>query len=247
MKSVQGIGRLVVGLSIAAGFGLVGCDSATKQTVTATVFTEEGATILRKKGERLAGKGENLLRRGDRLITSSRPATVLLLPGLRVVLGRDSELAVRELMIQKDGNDTAEYIQARLASVELLRGSLVATVANFVDGDATTLEIVAPSGVYRAHRSTVFSLREENDRASLICANGSVTHRLASAGQGPVSTVKTDELLEIPRTNNLFGRPNVAPGPEDAIQTALDVAYSAIALERQHLEGRRVPQPVFTN
>ena len=119
---------------------------------------------------------------GDTVRTSDGASINLaLIPGAFVQLSGNSEIKIEDLRLTKDGNDTAERMLDRRASIRLNRGRIVSL---FSQSDKTASEFGVTTGqiTLRPDSDCLFSVWTDGTTSRATCLRGEVS---ASADTQP--------------------------------------------------------------
>lgn len=177
---------------------------------------------------------------GDRIRASAGSEVIVsLVPGIRIVLLGDSDLAIRKLDIRKVGNAVVYEMREREAHVHLATGSLYASLGQPPDQSRSVLALQTAAGEFRAGNGSIFFVRSDGSTTHLVCAEGAVIGRRddgsekTSLNAGQWQQWRLDGPVDSPA--------EVRAGSADLreIAAAFDADLWAASLERSH--QRRLP------
>lgn len=147
--------RILVVLTLAFAFSLVGCWEGITRSVFATVLSARGEVSVLEKGSpnfRPVSSQTNLGAGSSLRTSSDAQLNLMLIPGALAQISGDSELKIEELKLTKDGNETGDAMLERSARIELRRGGIVVLFEGFarfmIETRETTIRVL-PSCLLR--------------------------------------------------------------------------------------------------
>jgi hypothetical protein len=182
---------------------------------------------------------------GDRLETSpGAMAAFLLIPGIFIEAGAETEIMIGELRVEKRGDAMVNAMTSRLATLHQNRGVIYASLPDIGSGRCQ-LNVQTDLGTLVAQRGTIVAVRLTSDAVRVICADGEV--RWSDARGGRVDEIFQGYFQDYRRhdvSNGDFKRA-LTPVTEDVgaqndVATALDVAA---AFDGFALRVRNTPPP----
>jgi hypothetical protein len=181
---------------------------------------------------------------GDRLETSPNSvASLLLIPGIFVQIGAGTEMVIGELSVQKQGDAMVNAMKSRLATLDLNRGVIYASLPNVGSGSCE-LNVQTDLGTLVAQRGALVSMRLTSETVRVMCVDGEV--RWSSAGGGRVDEISQGYFRDYSRHDGSgTEKPQLRPVSEDA-EAQGDVAAtleSAAAFDEFALRVRNAPAP----
>jgi hypothetical protein len=161
-----------------------GCSKAITRSTAAVVFSVRGNVVFRnaERNDFQQVTPKSKIQAGDIVRTSDGASINLaLIPGTFVQLAGNSEIKIEDLRLTKDGNDTAERMLDRRASIRLNRGRIV---CSFSQSDKTASEFGIATGqtTVRPASDCLFSVWTDGTTSRVTCGRGEVS---ASADAQP--------------------------------------------------------------
>ena len=157
---------------------------------------------------------------GDTVRTSDGASINLaLIPGAFVQLSGNSEIKIEDLRLTKDGNDTAERMLDRRASIRLNRGRIVSL---FSQSDKTASEFGVATGqiTLRPDSDCLFSVWTDGTTSRATCLRGEVS---ASADAQPPLKIAAGYFSQWPTAAKEPIAASADAGAQLDIKTALEV------------------------
>ena len=141
-----------------------------------------------------------------------------LIPGAFVQLSGNSEIKIENLTLTKDGNDTAERMLDRRASIRLNRGRIVSL---FSQSDKTASEFGITTGqiTLRPDSDCLFSVWTDGTTSRATCGRGEVS---AADAQPPLK-IAAGYFSQWPTASKEPIAATVDAGAQLDIKTALEV------------------------
>jgi len=152
---------------------LAACYDGTTRNVQAIVLSVEGLAKLnhQSKSPRSIATSSRLSV-GDSIETGDQAQLQsLLLPGMSIALGPNSELQIEQLRMGKDGNAMVNPIRLRTARLQLIRGVVDATVETS-DVPKVDLTIVTASGIIVARAGSLLRIEAAMQNTRILCIRG---------------------------------------------------------------------------
>ena len=177
---------------------LASCRPLFQRQVSSAVLSLEGSAegTLEKKTFRLTPN--DWVHPGEKIATApGSRLDVMILPGILVELGGETEIEITQLRIARDGDETIRPMTAREGSLRLLRGTLVASVGQ--SQMRSRIFIQTTAGDLTAFDLRTFKIQFDGDRARLMSIRGKVTFKPAGGG-APVK-INAGYFAEWPATS----------------------------------------------
>ena len=240
-------------ITLAAGMSLLlivnGCDKNGSREVQGNVISIRG-TVTIESGKETGSHPQPLtivskLSVDDRLETSpDAVASLLLIPGIFVQIGAETEMVIGELRVEKQGDAMVNAMKSRLATLHLNRGVIYASLPNVGSGSCE-LNVQTGIGTLVAQRGALFSMRLTSETVRVICVDGEV--RWSSAGGGRVDEISEGYFRDYRRHDVPNGdlKTELTPVTEDAGAQgdAAATLESAAAFDEFVLRVRNAPAP----
>src|SRR6266446_5425858 len=184
--------RTIIVVAAAVGLLLIfsGCDRNGGREVQGNVLFLRG-TVTFEDGKESTRHPQSLtigskLSVGDRLETSPNSvASLLLIPGIFVQIGAGTEMVIGELRVQKQGDAMVNAMKSRLATLQLNRGVIYASLPNVGSGSCE-LNVQIDLGTLVAQRGALVSMRLTSETLRVICVDGEVQW---SSARGPADKI----------------------------------------------------------
>jgi len=226
---------------------LSGCGKNGGREVKGNVISIRGAVTI-DSGKESGSHPQSVtiaskLSLGDRLETSpGAMAALLLIPGIFIEAGAETEIVIGELRVEKRGDAMVNAMTSRLATLHQNRGVIYASLPDIGSGRCE-LNVQTDLGTLVARRGTIVAVRLTSDAVRVICADGEV--QWSGARGGRVDEISQGYFQDYRRhdvSNGDFKR-ELTPVTEDAgaqndVATALDVAA---AFDEFALRARNAP------
>lgn len=200
-----------------------GCSKGITRATAATVFFVRG-NVVSGKAERNDFRPvtpKSRIQEGDVVRTSDGASINLgLIPGALVQLSGNSEIKIKDLRITKDGNETADGILDRRASIQLNRGRIV-TLFNHSDIRGSEFNITTGHVTLRPDSDCLFSVWTDGTKSRVTCGRGEVN--ASGEAQAPTK-ITAGYFSQWPTASN---KPNAATDDASAqidIKASFDVA-----------------------
>jgi len=222
--------------SIAAAVGLLmfnGCEKPEGREVQGNVVFLQGTVTLEsgKEGARYpqSATTASKLSVGDQLETSpGAAAAVSLIPGIFIHMRGGTEIVIKQMRVEKQGDAMVNAIKSRLASLRINHGVIRVSLPNVGSGECE-LRLETDLGTVVAQRGALLSVRLTNETLRVLCVDGEV--QWSSARGGRVDEISQGYFQDYSRddvSNGDFKR-ELTPVTEDAaaqndVATALEAA-----------------------
>jgi hypothetical protein len=199
-----------------------GCSKGITRATAATVFFVRGNVVSgnAERNDFQPVTSKSKIHAGDTVRTSDGASINLaLIPGGFVQLSGNSEIKIQDLRLTKDGNETAEGMLDRRASIRLNRGRIVSLFSHS-DRNASEFNLTTGQVTLEPDSDCLFSLWTDGTTSRVTCGRGEV--RTSGDAQSPVK-IAAGYFFQWPTTSK---EPNVATADANAqmdIKTALDV------------------------
>jgi hypothetical protein len=237
-------------LALAASVGLVlilsGCGRNGGREVQGNVISIRG-TVTIDGGKESGSHSQPMaiaskLSVGDRLETSPDAiVSLMLIPGIFVEAGAETEMVIGELRVQKRGDAMEDAIKSRLATLQLNRGVIRASLPDIGSGRCE-LDVQTGFGTLLAQRGALVSMQLKSEAVRVVCVDGEV--EWSSARGGPVDKIPEGYFRDY-RQHDKSGdeKPQLRSVSEDA-EAQADVAATletAAAFDDFALRARNAP------
>ena len=153
-----------------------GCSKAITSSTAATVFSVRGNVVFgnaeRNHFQPVTPKSKILA--GDTVRTSDGASLNLaLIPGAFVQVSGNSEIKIEDLRLTKDGNETADGVLDRRASIRLKRGQIVSLFSHS-DRSGSGLNVTTSQIMLRPDSDCLFSVSTDSSTSRVACGRGEV-------------------------------------------------------------------------
>ena len=180
---------------------------------------------------------------GDQLETSpGATAAFLLIPGIFVQIGAETEMVIEELRVEKQGDAMVNAMKSRLAAVRQNRGVMYASLPNIGSGSCE-LSVQTDLGTLAAQRGTIVAVRLTSEAVRVICVDGEV--QWSSVRGGRVEEISQGYFGDYHRHDASHGdlETELTPITEDAgAQNDVAIALeTAAAFDEFALRARNAP------
>jgi hypothetical protein len=241
--------RTLLALAAAVGLLLIlnGCDRDGGREVQGNVLSLRG-TVTFEDGKESTRHQQPLtigskLSVGDRLETSPNSvAALLLIPGIFIEAGAETEIVIGELRVQKRGDAMVNAMTSRLATLHQNRGVIYASLPDIGSGRCE-LNVQTDLGTLVAQRGTIVAMRLTSETVRVICVDGEV--RWSSAGGGRLDEISQGYFRDYRRHDVPDGdlKTELTPVTEDAgaQSDAAATLESAAAFDEFALRVRNAP------
>jgi hypothetical protein len=208
---------------------LTGCWEGISRHVLATVLSVRGEATVQpnERGNVQALTADSLFGGGSVLRTSpGATLDLMLVPGILLRLFENSELKVEELLLVKDGNETAGGMLSRTARVRLVRGRLIAYFLAADDETQGQLIISTDRVKLTANPATLMRVDTDQNSTRVVSALGIIypsrvgeAQAASSPNRGSASSSGTES--ERPAIQKGFfqawpSTPHAIPAAEDS-------------------------------
>jgi hypothetical protein len=197
-----------------------GCSKGITRATAATVFYVKDNVVFgsaeRNNFEPVTPKSQ--IHTGDTVRTSDGGSINLALtPGVFVRLSGNSEIKIENLVLTKDGNETAGGVLDRRASIRLNRGRIVSL---FSHSDRSASEFIVTTGqvTLRPDTDCLFSVWTDGTTSRVTCGRGEVN---ADADARPQTKIAMGYFFQWPASKNPMVAITDAAAQMD-VKTALD-------------------------
>lgn len=200
-----------------------GCSEGITRATVATVFFVRGNVVFGKaeRNDFQPVTPKSKIQEGDVVRTSDGASINLgLIPGALVQLSANSEIKIKDLRITKDGNESADGILDRRASIQLNRGRIV-TLFSHSDVKESEFNIITGQVTVRPDSDCLFSVWTDRTKSRVTCGRGEVN--ASGDAQAPIK-ITAGYFSQWPAASN---KPNAATDDANAqmdVKAAFDVA-----------------------
>jgi len=215
-----------------------GCSKGITRATVATVFFVKGDVAFGKaeRNDFRPVTASSRIQEGDVVRTSDGASINLgLMPGALVQLSANSEIKIKELRITKDGNETADGILDRRASIQLNRGRIV-TLFSHSDVRGSEFNVTTGQITLRPDSDCLFSVWTDGTTSRVTCGRGEVN--APGEAQAPMK-ITAGYFFQWPAASK---EPNAAtddPGAQIDVKASFDVA-SELLDQAAGWQNRRV-------
>jgi len=152
---------------------LTACYDGITLNVQAIVLSVEGLAKLNHQSKSPQSiTTRSRLSVGDSIQTGDQAQLQsLLVPGMSIALGPNSELQIEQLRMGKDGNAMVNSIRLRTARLRLMRGVVDATVETS-DVPQVDLTVETALGIVVAHAGSLLRIETTQEHARILCVRG---------------------------------------------------------------------------
>ena len=199
-----------------------GCSKGiTRSTVPVVFFVKGNVVFGNAEGNNFQPvTPKSKIHAGDIVRTSDGASINLgLIPGAFIQLPANSEIKIEDLTLTKDGNDTAERMLDRRASIRLNRGRIV-TLFNQSDRTASDFGITTGQVTLRPDSDCLFSIWTDGTASRATCTRGEVS---ASADGQPPLKIPAGYFAKWPTASKEPIAASADASAQMDIKTALDV------------------------
>jgi hypothetical protein len=199
-----------------------GCSRGITRATAATVFFVRGNVVFgnAERNDFQPVSSRSKVHAGDTVRTSDGASINLaLIPGAFVQLSENSEIKIQDLRLTKDGDETAESMLDRRASIRLNRGRIVGLFSHS-DTSASEFDVTTRQVTLKPDSDCLFSVWTDGTTSRVTCGRGEVS--TSADAQAPVKIV-AGYFSQWPPASR---EPNAATADASAqidIKTALDV------------------------
>ena len=199
-----------------------GCSKGITRSTVAVVFSLRGNVVFgdaeRNHFQPVTPKSR--IHAGDIVRTLDHASINLaLIPGVFVQLSGDSEIKIEELRLTKDGNETAERMLDRRASIRLNRGRIVSLFSQS-DKTASQFDVTAGQITFRPVYDCLFSVWTDGTTSRATCERGEVG---ASADAQPPLKIAAGYFSQWPTASKEPIAASADASAQMDIKTAIDV------------------------
>jgi len=199
-----------------------GCSKGITRATAATVFFATGNVVFgnAERNDFQPVTSKSKIHAGDTVRTSDGASINLaLIPGAFVQLSGNSEIKIQDLRLTKDGNETADGVLDRRASVRLNRGRIVSL---FSQGDKNASEFSVTTGqvTLSPDSDCLFAVWTNGTTSRVTCGRGEV--RTSVDAQTPVK-IAAGYFSQWPTASKEPNAATVDASAQMDIKTALDV------------------------
>jgi hypothetical protein len=242
--------RTLLALGAAVGLLLIftGCGKNGGREVQGNVLSVRGTATI-ESGKESGSHPQSVaiaskLSVGDRLETSpDAMASLLLIPGIFVEVGASAEIVIGELRVQKQGDAMVDAIKSRLATLQLNRGVIRASLSDIGSGRCE-LNVQTDLGTAVVQRGALASVRLMNETVRVVCVDGEA--EWSSGRGGLVDKIPEGYFRDYHRHDGGGNEEaRLRPVSEDA-EAQADVAATleaAAAFDDFVLRARNAPAP----
>jgi len=153
-----------------------GCSKGITRSTVAVVLFAKGNVVFgnAERNDFQPVTPKSKIHAGDVVRTSGGASINLgLIPGAFIQLSENSEIKIEDLRLTKDGNDTAERMLDRRASIRLNRGRIV-TLFKQSDRTASDFGITTGQITLRPESDSLFSVWTDGTTSRATCVRGEV-------------------------------------------------------------------------
>jgi hypothetical protein len=158
------------------------CWEGTSRDVLATVLSLKGSASISVDHGRTFSELATAQNPGSNAILQTSPGSQLslaLLPNCLVHLEQNSSVEIMRLALTKDGNETGDDMQARLAEAKLITGRIF--VSHVWGETRARLAISTDEGEVSTPSNAAFWIESGNGNTRVTCVNGWVEFRPSGA------------------------------------------------------------------
>jgi hypothetical protein len=199
-----------------------GCSKGITREIAATVFFVRGNVLFgnaeRNHFQPVAPNSK--IHTGDTVRTSNGASINLaLIPGAFIQVSGNSEIKIEDLRVTKDGNETADGILDRRASLRLNHGRMVGLFSHS-DRSGSEFKVLTSQVMLKPDSDCLFSISTDGSTSRVACGRGEVN---VFVGVEPLVKIAAGYFSRWPTTSK-----EPIPAITDAvaqmeIKTALDI------------------------
>jgi len=153
-----------------------GCSKAITRSTAATVFFVRGNVVFgdAERNDLQPVTPKSKIQAGDIVRTPEGASISLaLIPGAFVQVSGNSEIKIEDLRLTKDGNETADGILDRRASIRLNRGQIVSLFSHS-DRSRSEFNVTTSHVTLRPDSDCLFSVSTNKSTSRVACGRGEV-------------------------------------------------------------------------
>ncbi|HEX3420399.1 MAG TPA: FecR domain-containing protein [Candidatus Udaeobacter sp.] len=200
----------------------IGCSKGITRATTATLFFVKGNVVFgnAEKNDFQPVTSNSKIHSGDTIRTSDGASMNLaLIPGAFVQLSGNSEVKIQDLRLTKDGNETADGVLDRRASIQLNRGRIVSLYSHS-DTSGSEFSVETSQVTLRPDSDCLFSVWTDGTTSRVTCGRGEVS---TSAGVQPEVKIAAGYFSQWPTASNKASAATSDANAQMDLKTALDV------------------------
>lgn len=145
------------------------------------VLAVEGKAYLIKDERKSRLTSHSWIRPGERISAAAESRIdLMLLPGILVELKGDTEVELKGLRLEKDGDETIHPMRKRAATIRLGRGAIYVTIEQ--TQARSRLRIATAAGTLVAGSGRVFKIEVQENKTSVMSVRGKTTFEPAETG-----------------------------------------------------------------
>ena len=237
MPSLASTFRVVAVIVIALADS--GCWEGTSREVSATVLSLEGPASISVDGGRTFSElrlTQNLASHAVLRTSAGSNLSLALLPNCLVHLEPNSSLEIVRLALRKDGNETGDDMQERLAEAKLIDGRVL--ISHVWGETRARLAVSTGNGEVSTPSNAVFWIELANGTTRVTCATGWVEFR--PIGADKATRVPPGSIGQWPSVNGNITAADADPRGQDAVQQApgLDQKLRDLAAQKRNVLPR---------
>jgi hypothetical protein len=210
-----------ISIAFCASIFLPGCWKGISREVLATALSVRGPVTYASKGARAL----HILEPGVRLgagcsvqVGDNAEVDLMLLPGILVRASRNSDMAIVESKLIKDGDETGGGVRGRAALIRLKQGKATLSYEQ-PEGTSGSLAVVAGRVTIKAKQDSLFSIETDTSHTRVICVRGQID---ASDAAGKSSLIRAGWLqnwgANYPESNLVRADSPAQPEIENALK-----------------------------
>ncbi len=193
----------------------------------------EGRAERVRDGSKVGLTTGGYFRSGDKISASTQSRVdLMLLPGVLVELGAESEMKIERLQLTRDGDESLQPMTAREAHIRLERGRLVASVG--LAPTESLLVVETPAGSFAAGPDRTLLIEVNGAKARTMCLRGKATFRPTGGAQE--LTIPAGFFAELPLNPGAPLRTAASAGAEvqAEVPAILNVEKRLLRLQKEH-------------
>ena len=199
-----------------------GCSKGITRETAATVFFVKGNVVFgnAEQNHFQPVTPKSKIHTGDTVRTSDGASiNMALIPGAFVQVCGNSEIKIEDLRVTKDGNETADGILDRRASIRLNRGRIVSLFSHS-DRSGSEFSVTTSQVTLRPDSDCLFSVSTDGSTSRVACGRGEVN---ALAGVEPPVKIAAGYFSQWPTASKEPIAAITDAGAQMDVKTALDV------------------------
>jgi hypothetical protein len=210
-----------------------GCWEGTSRDVLATVLSVDGSASISLDDGRTFSELRATQNPGSHAVLRTSTGSQIflaLLPNCLVYLEENSSLQIVRLALTKDGNETGDDMQARLAEAKLINGRIF--ISHVWGETRARLAVSTDNGEVSTPSNAAFWIESVDGKTRVTCASGWVEFR--PSGMDKSIRVLPGSIGQWPSAGGNITAADADPRGQDVLQRAAELEQKL-----RDLEGRK--------